>query len=135
VSLRVIGIDLVPALAARLQDLVPRVLLAAAILGMGLPLALAAGRTLNAILPPSGPRIERLREQVASTLFVVLIVLLGLDQLGLAAQLAMAAAVTGVAACGLGLALAFGLGCRDLARDLVVEYLRTADDPSGSARR
>jgi hypothetical protein len=27
----------------------------------------------------------------------------------------------------LGLALAFGLGCRDLARDFVVEYLRSLD--------
>ena len=33
-----------------------------------------------------------------------------------------------LAAVGLALGLAFGLGCRDLARDFVVEYLRSMDE-------
>ncbi len=33
------------------------------------------------------------------------------------------------AAVALALGLAFGLGCRDLARDFVIEYLRSLDEP------
>jgi len=65
---------------------------------------------------------------------IVFMVLLALEQLGLAAQLVMAVGIAVVGAAGLGLALAFGLGCRDLARDLVVEYLRAADQESSPDR-
>jgi DNA-binding transcriptional regulator YdaS (Cro superfamily) len=105
------------------------------ILAAGLPLAFAAGRTLNAVLPPAGRRVERLRGQVASWLLAGLVSLLALDQLRLAAQLTLAVTVAGVAACALALALAFGLGCRDLARDLIVEYLRAGSETGEAARR
>jgi len=55
-------------------------------------------------------------------------VLGALEQLGLAAQFIMALSVTAMAVAGLAAALAFGLGCRDLARDFVVEYLRSLED-------
>ena len=47
---------------------------------------------------------------------------------GFAAQFVMALGVVAVATAGLGLALAFGLGCRELARDFLVEYLRALED-------
>jgi len=40
----------------------------------------------------------------------------------------MILAIVAVAAVGLALGLAFGLGCRELARDFVVEYLRSLDE-------
>ena len=55
-------------------------------------------------------------------------ILVALDQLGFAAQFVMALGVVAVATAGLGLALAFGLGCRELARDFLVEYLRALED-------
>ena len=50
------------------------------------------------------------------------------EQLGFAVQFVMAIGVVMAAAAGLALALAFGLGCRELARDFLVEYLRTLED-------
>jgi hypothetical protein len=56
--------------------------------------------------------------------------LVALEQLGFAAQFVMAIGVVAAGATGLGLALAFGLGCRELARDFLVEYLRSLhEDP------
>lgn len=123
-AFRVVGIDLVPSIASRLEDVIPRVLTSMLVLVLGIPLALAAGRVVNAILLPTGVRPGRFRSQVVVAILVGFTVLLALEQLGLAAQLVVAVGVTAVAAAGLALALAFGLGCRDLARDVIVEYLR-----------
>lgn len=128
VALRVVGLDLAPSIAARLQDVVPRVLTSAIVLLLGIPLALAAGRILNALLAPSGLKPNRIRSQAVSALLITFVVLVALEQLGLAAQLVIAIGITVVAAAGLALALAFGLGCRDLARDLIVEYLRASEE-------
>jgi hypothetical protein len=126
-ALRVTGLDLVPAITERLQDVVPRVLTSILVLIAGIPLALASARLLNGLFPISSDRSSRLRYQVFLSVLVGITLLLALEQLGLAAQLVVAIGIAAAAAAGLGLALAFGLGCRDLARDLVVEYLRASE--------
>ena len=127
VSLRIVGMDLAPSITARLSDVVPRVLTSALVLLLGIPIAMAAGRILGTMLASTGVRLGKLRSQILISVMVVFMVLLALEQLGLAAQLVMAVGIAAVGAVGLALALAFGLGCRDLARDLVVEYLRASD--------
>ena len=134
VALRVIGLDLAPSIAARLQDVVPRVLTSAVVLILGIPLAMAASRILNALLAPSGLKPNRIRSQAVSALLIGFVVLVALEQLGLAAQLVIAIGITVVAAAGLALALAFGLGCRDLARDLIIEYLRASEEGTHPGR-
>src|SRR6266850_3614299 len=54
VSLRAVGLDLVPSIAMRLEDVVPRVLTSALVLVLGIPFSVGAGRVLNALLSPSG---------------------------------------------------------------------------------
>jgi hypothetical protein len=134
-AFRVVGIDLVPSIASRLEDVIPRVLTSALVLVLGIPFALAAGRVVNALLLPSGVRPGRFRSQAVVAVLVGFTVLLALEQLGLAAQLVLAVGVTAVGAAGLALALAFGLGCRDLARDMIVEYLRGSGGERGGERR
>ena len=128
VALRVLGLDLVPSILVRLQDVVPRILTSGLVLLLGIPLALTASRLLTALLLQSGVRPSRIRAQGVAALLVSFTVLIALDQLGLAAHLVLAVAIAIVSAAGLALALAFGLGCRDLARDLIVEYLRASDE-------
>ena len=127
VSLRIVGMDLAPSITARLSDVVPRVLTSALVLLLGIPIAMAAGRILGTMLASTGVRLGKLRSQILISVLVVFMVLLALEQLGLAAQLVMAVGIAAVGAVGLALALSFGLGCRDLARDLVIEYLRATD--------
>jgi hypothetical protein len=134
VSLKIVGMDLAPSITARLQDVVPRVLTSALVLLLGIPVAVGGGRIIGTLLATTGVRLGRLRSQAIVTVLVVFVVLLALEQLGLAAQLVMAVGIAAVGAVGLGLALAFGLGCRDLARDLVVEYLRAADHEASADR-
>jgi hypothetical protein len=128
VALRVLGLDLAPSIIARIQDVVPRIVISGLVLLLGIPLSLAASRLLTSLLLQSGVRPNRLRSQGVAALLVSFTVLIALDQLGLAAHLVLAVAIAAVSAAGLALALAFGLGCRDLARDLIVEYLRASDD-------
>jgi len=127
VSLRICGMDLAPSITERLQDVVPRVLTSALVLLLGIPIAMAAGRILSTMLASTGVKLGKVRSQILVSVLVAFMVLLALEQLGLAAQLVMAVGIAAVGAVGLALALAFGLGCRDLARDLVVEYLRATD--------
>ena len=134
VALRVLGLDLVPALTARLQDVVPRVLTTALVLIAGVPMAIGLARLLASLFPSPALGTRRLRYQTFASVLVGFVVLLALEQLGLAAQLVVAVGVAGVGAAGLAVALAFGLGCRDLARDLVVEYIRASDSDSGTGR-
>lgn len=134
VALRVVGLDLAPSIAARLQDVVPRVVTSAIVLVLGIPLSLAASRILSALLPHAGARPARIRSQAVAALLIGFTVLIALEQLGLAAHLIIAIGVTGVAAAGLAIALAFGLGCRDLARDLIVEYLRASEEGAPASR-
>lgn len=133
VALRVVGLDLAPSIAARLQDVVPRVVTSALVLILGIPMSLAASRVLNGVLEPSGVKPSRLRSQAVVAILIGFTVLIALEQLGLAAQLVVAIGITLVASAGLAVAIAFGLGCRDLARDVVVEYLRSSGE--GGERR
>jgi hypothetical protein len=128
VALRVVGLDLAPSIIARIQDVVPRIVISGLVLLLGIPLSLAASRLLNSLLLQSGVRPNRLRSQGVVALLVAFTVFIALDQLGLAAHLVLAVVIAAVSAIGLAIALAFGLGCRDLARDLIVEYLRASDD-------
>lgn len=134
VALRVVGLDLIPSLTARLQDVVPRVLTSTLVLVIGIPIALGVARVLVALLPPATPGAARLRHQTVASVLVGFVALLALEQLGIAAQLVVAVGVAAVGAVGLAAALAFGLGCRDLARDLVVEYLRASESDTGHER-
>jgi hypothetical protein len=134
VALRLLGLDLVPSISARLQDVVPRVLTSALVLVAGVPISIGASRLVSSILPPTGTGPSRFRYQAITATLIGVVILLALDQLGLAAQLVMAIGVAMVGAAGLAVALAFGLGCRDLARDLIVEYLRASDTESAIDR-
>jgi len=91
-------------------------------------LALTLGAMLRHLLDRAGVRAARFQGQVVTLTLMVFSILLALDQLGFAAQFVMALGVIAAGAAGLGLALAFGLGCRELARDFLVEYLRALED-------
>src|SRR5258706_359733 len=86
------------------------------------------GGATRRLFEGAGLRGSRLRGQIVTVLLSGFAVLLALEQLGFAAQFVMALGVTVVAAAGLAVGLAFGLGCRELARDFIVEYLRSLDE-------
>ena len=111
-----------------MSEVVPRVVAAAVLFTVGSLLAMVLGSVTRRFLESAEIRAARLQGQVVSAVLTGFAALVALDQLGFAAQFVMAIGVVVLAALGIGLALAFGLGCRDLARDFVVEYLRSLED-------
>ncbi|HKQ57166.1 MAG TPA: hypothetical protein VJY35_04795 [Candidatus Eisenbacteria bacterium] len=127
-ALDVLGLNVTTGVSDRLVDTLPRVVTATIMLAAGLVLAWVLGGVAHRLFEGAGLRGARVRGQVVTAVLSGFAVLLALEQLGFAAQFVMALGVTAVGACGLAVGLAFGLGCRDLARDFVVEYLRSLDE-------
>ncbi len=128
-ALDVLGIRIVMSVGARLGEVVPRIITSAVLLAVGSLLALVLGAALRRVLESAGVRAARFQGQFLTFALTGFSGLLALDQLGFAAQFVMALGVVAVSSAGLGLALAFGLGCRELVRDFLVEYLRALDEP------
>ena len=127
-ALQAMGYDLGSSVGERLADVLPRIVTSALLFAFGSLLALIAGAITHRFLETAGMRAARIVGQVVGTVLAGFSALLALEQLGFAAQFVMAVGIVAVGATGLALALAFGLGCRDLARDFIVEYLRSLDD-------
>jgi len=127
-ALDVLGLNLTSGVSDRLVDTLPRVVTATIMLAAGLVLAWILGGAAHRLFEGAGLRGARLRGQVVTAILSGFAVLLALEQLGFAAQFVMALGITAVGAAALAVGLAFGLGCRDLARDFVVEYLRSLDE-------
>jgi len=131
-----LGFDLSGPVTDRLRDVVPRIVVAAMLLLAGVLLAMLLGSLTTRLFSSGGMPGARLRGQIVTAVLTGCTVLIALEQLGFAAQFVIAVGVILVGAVGLALGLAFGLGCRDLARDFVVEYLRSLEEErrSGSPR-
>ena len=131
-----LGFDLSGPVTDRLRDVLPRIVVGALLLLAGVLLAMLVGSLTERLFSTGGMRGARLRGQIVTAVLSGCAVLLALEQLGFAAQFVIAVGVIIVGAVGLALGLAFGLGCRDLARDFVVEYLRSLEEErrSGNSR-
>ena len=130
-ALDVLGLNVTSGVGDRLVEAVPRVVTATIMLTGGLVLAWILGGVTHRLFEGAGLRGSRVRGQVVTAVLSGFAVLLALEQLGFAAQFVMALGITAVAAVGIAVGLAVGLGCRDLARDFVVEYLRSLDEDKG----
>ncbi|HTR97241.1 MAG TPA: hypothetical protein VMH61_05015 [Candidatus Acidoferrales bacterium] len=127
-ALQVLGFDLAASVSDRLNEVVPRIVTSAVLFAVGAVIAMLVGGVTRRFLESADVRAARLQGQVVAWVLTGFAALLALEQLGFAAQFVMAVGIAVVAAAALGVALAFGLGCRELARDFVVEYLRSLDD-------
>jgi hypothetical protein len=128
VALEFIGIGLAAQVADRLSDVVPRIVTSAVLFAVGALVAMVLGALTRRFLESAEIRAARFHGQLVYAVLTGFAALLALEQLGLAAQFVMGIGLVAVAAASLGLALAFGLGCRELARDFLVEYLRSLDE-------
>lgn len=127
-ALETLGLDLGAAVSERLTEVVPRIVTSAVLFAVGALVAILIGGIVHQFMESAGVRAARLQGQLVTAVLTGFAGLLALEQLGFAAQFVMAIGIAAVAAAGLALALAFGLGCRDLARDFIVEYLRSLED-------
>jgi len=127
-ALDTMGFRLAEAVTVRLGEVLPRIVAAGFLLAIGVLVAMLLGALTRRFFDTAGLRGGRLRGQAVTVVLTGFAVLVALEQLGLAAQFVMAIGLIALAAVGLALGLAFGLGCRDLARDFVIEYLRSMEE-------
>lgn len=127
-ALDTLGLTLSIPVAERLADVLPRVVVAAVLLTVGVLSAMVLGALTRRLFVSGGLRGSRIQSQLVTGVLVGVAILIALEQLGFAAQFVMAVGVVAVGAIAFAVALAFGLGCRDLARDFVVEYLRSLEE-------
>jgi hypothetical protein len=133
-ALDTLGFGLSSSVTMRLGDVLPRIVASGALLAIGVLVAMLIGALTRRFFETAGLRGGRLRGQVVTAVLTGFAVLVALEQLGFAAQFVMAIGLVALGSMGLALGLAFGLGCRDLARDFVVEYLRSLDERGGPQR-
>lgn len=127
-ALDVLGFQLGQELAARLRDALPRVIAAAILLVVGSLVAMLLGAGTHRFFESAGVGGARLRGQVVTGVFTFFAMMVALEQLGFAAHFVSSLGLVLAGTLGLMLALAVGLGCRELARDFVIEYLKTMDE-------
>ena len=127
-ALEALGMSVMGSIGARLGEVVPSIITSALLFAAGSVIAMVVGSLTRRFLETAEIRAARVHGQIVTGVLTGFAALLALEQLGFAAQFVMAIGVVATGAAGLALALAFGLGCRDLARDFLVEYLRSLDD-------
>ena len=127
-ALELLGINLHATVGLRLREVVPRIVTSAIIFGVGSLVAMLLGSLTRRFLATAGVSGARPRGQVMSVAVTGFAALLALEQLGVAAQFVMILGIVVVGVAALGLALAFALGCKDLVRDFVVEYVRSLEE-------
>lgn len=120
----ILDVRLVEALSDRVVDFLPSVMAAALILAMGALLVSFVSnfaRTIarNAAIPSAGLLAKAIKYAGNSIL-----ALLALEQIGLGATILSRLLELLVAAAAFGVALAFGLGCKDMAKDAMQGFLR-----------
>jgi len=132
-SLEVLGLPIGAGIMERLLGTVPSIFVALLIFVFGFLLAFLVEAALRELLQ----RMALGRPEVWSRAFrwvtLIVVAFLAMEQLGLAAQFALWLVLILVGAAALGFALAFGLGCREMARDLVVELFRK-EETAGSIK-
>ena len=117
-----LGLGSVVAMLNGLVSYLPNVLAAAMILLLGSLVARLVGEGLGALAIQAEISAGPLLGQGARYALLVFVVILALDQLGIATTLLNTAVAAVLAAAALALALAFGIGSRDLARNIMAGF-------------
>jgi len=128
VVLDVLGLNIGELVLTRILDILPRIFVAIMILILGLVLAIFAGVIAHTLLLNSGIKHPLIWVRGIRWLTLAFVVILAIEQLGLAAHLMINLTLVLAGAIALALALAFGLGCKDIAKDIVVELFKKEEE-------
>jgi len=119
-AVRVLGVGLGDAVLAALLPLLPRILTFVLVIFIGALLANVLALVTQLALSGAGVQRPHLVGKLVAWGTLGVSLLFSLDQLGLAGQFLTQLILVAAG----GLALAFGLGCKDLAKEFVLEMLR-----------
>jgi hypothetical protein len=125
-AVNTLGLEAVSDLLNQILLYIPKVIAAVVVLILGLFAANVLGGVIRAAAANAGLGPGEALGTLARYALVAFTVAITLEELGIAPELVRSAFVILFGAVALALALAFGLGCKDLARDWVIRYLESA---------
>jgi hypothetical protein len=121
---RQLDIEVVTSFSRQLADAVPHLLAAFFVVAVGLVVVSFIGNFVMTVARNAAYPHARLVARVVKIAGIVLVLGLALEQLDLSRSLIIALFQILFAAAAFGAGLAFGLGCKDLARDAMLRFLR-----------
>lgn len=120
---RLLDIGVVNSFTERVGEIVPGVIAAVLIVGIGVLFATFASNFTRTILRNAGSNHPDLIAKAVRYFGVGLVLLIALEELNFGKTILNTIVLIFCATVGLALALAFGLGCKDLARDWLERFL------------
>ena len=121
---RQLDLDVVSAYSREIEASVPHLIAALLIVVVGLVVVSFIGNFVMTVARNAAYPHAALVARAVKVTGIVLVLNLALEQLNLSRSLVTALFQIAFAAVALGLALAFGLGCKDLAREAMLRFLR-----------
>ncbi len=128
-AIRMLGVEAGQAILSSLLGVVPRVLSFMLILFLGSLLASFFSVLAQLALAGSGAQHPSFWGKVIAWSTFGVTVMFSLEPLGLAGQFLTMSVLILIGVAGLAAAIAFGLGCKDLAREFVIELLKEDKNP------
>ena len=114
-ALNALNLTVAADLLARLVEYVPNIIAAIFVLVLGSFLASFVAAIVRTSASNAGIEKAKLLGQVTQTVLVIFAIVIAIEQLKIATALIALAVNVILASIGLGIALAFGLGCKDIA--------------------
>lgn len=127
--LHTLGLKVGANVASRLLEIFPSVFVASLVLILGVVFAVFVEQVTRAVLQKAKTEHFMLWSKILKWVTIGLAVLLALEQVGIAARVVVSLFQILVAAAALTMAIAFGLGCKDIARDIVIEFFKKEEKP------
>lgn len=121
--LNVLNLAVAANLLSRLVEYVPSILAAVFVLVLGSFLATFVSAVVRTSANNAGIKNAKFLSQISQTIIVIFSVIIAIEQLGIATAFIALTVNVILASLGLGVALAFGLGCKDIVGRMVADYL------------
>jgi len=112
----------------RVSEILPGILVAIMTLILGMVLSILTGEIANALVSNTKVKHPLIWVRIVRWLTMSLVIIVALEQLGLAAHLVINLILVLVGAMALSFALAFGLGCKDIVKDIVIEFFKKEEE-------
>jgi hypothetical protein len=122
-ALGTLNLTIAAELVSKLVEYVPNILAAIFILVVGTFLANFVATIVRTAASNAGIATAKLLSKVTQTVLIVFAIIVAIEQLKIASALIVLAVNIILISIGLGIALAFGLGCKDIAKKSVEEFL------------
>jgi hypothetical protein len=122
-TLHLLGVEVITVLFRRFEAALPTLLAATAIMVLGLAIVSFLAKVVRTLARNAAFPYADLLARMIKWAGVFLVIALAVEELGVGTHLMVATFQIVLGATALGLALAFGLGCKDLAREAMVKWL------------